>query len=140
MKKKIKITDSITDKKYDKIFCVLDTDKIETNTFDTLKNNLKMLKFSGPIFLCIQNKNFEDELLTLFECNSFSKLCTLLGIKNHTKEDLKAFITKKHFIHKFTSDNIKNYCSRYSEFSSMLIDNGINAKCVTATIFLKLHK
>ncbi len=67
----------------DKVYCVLDTDCIETTNFDTLFHNVKMLRSicSGNVFLLIQNKNFEDELSYVLECKN---LCEKFNLKHST--------------------------------------------------------
>ena len=70
----------------DKVYCVLDTDCIETTNFDTLFHNVKMLRSicSGNVFLLIQNKNFEDELSYVLECKN---LCEKFNLKHSTRKD-----------------------------------------------------
>lgn len=59
-----KLGPSILGEKYNKIVLVLDTDLIEKHHIEMFLNNLKKLKSLSKfkITVCLQDKNFEDEL------------------------------------------------------------------------------
>lgn len=104
----------------DKVYCVLDTDCIETTNFDTLFHNVKMLRSicSGNVFLLIQNKNFEDELSYVLECKN---LCEKFNLKHSTRKDLKKNLAQSVSYSRIISKkNLIRYCRRPEEFKDEL--------------------
>ena len=107
--------------KMDKVYCVLDTDCIEAINFDTLIQNIKLLKRICPrnIFLLIQNKNFEDELSYVLECKN---LCERFKLKHGTQSDLKRHLASKSIKYDriISRENLVRYCRRPEEFKDEL--------------------
>ena len=98
----------------------LDTDCIETTNFDTLLNNVKMLRSICPrnIFLLIQNKNFEDELLYVLDCKN---LCDKFNLKHSTQKDLKKHLAQSvSYSGIISKENLVHYCRRPEEFKDEL--------------------
>lgn len=106
--------------KMDKVYCVLDTDCIEATNFDTLIQNIKLLKRICPrnIFLLIQNKNFEDELLYVLDCKN---LCDKFNLKHSTQKDLKKHLAQSVSYGRIISKkNLVRYCRRPEDFKAEL--------------------
>ena len=120
MQEKLSGARDILKKIMDKVYCVLDTDCIEATNFDTLIQNIKLLKRICPrnIFLLIQNKNFEDELSYVLECKN---LCDRFKLKHSTKKDLKKYLAQSVSYSRIISkNNLVRYCQRPEEFKDEL--------------------
>ena len=120
MQEKLSDSNDLLKKIKDKVYCVLDTDCIETTNFDTLLHNVKMLRSICPrnIFLLIQNKNFEDELLYVLDCKN---LCDKFNLKHGTQKDLKKHLAQSVSYSRIISKkNLVRYCRRPEEFKEEL--------------------
>ena len=124
MQEKLKNTSNILTKKCDKIFAIVDTDCLEEENINKLIFNLKQLKLICPmrLYLLIQNKNFEDELKYILNCNN---LCEYFGLKHKTIKDLKVFLTQSvNYRSHISKDNIVKYCCRFESFKDKLKECG----------------
>lgn len=120
MQEKLSGASDILKKLMDRVYCVLDTDCIEATNFDTLIQNIKLLKRICPvnIFLLIQNKNFEDELSYVLECKN---LCERFKLKHSTQSDLKRHLAQSVSYSRIISkNNLERYCRRPKEFKDEL--------------------
>ena len=120
MQEKLLGSNDLLKKIMDKVYCVLDTDCIETTNFNTLLHNVKMLRSICPrnIFLLIQNKNFEDELSYVLECKN---LCERFKLKHSTQSDLKRHLAQSVSYSRIISkNNLIRYCRRSEEFKDEL--------------------
>ena len=123
MQEELKPISSILTKKVDEIFAIIDTDCIEDVQLKNIVNNIKTLKKIGKLFVLVQNKNFEDELMTIFEQSNIQNLCRFFKLKNHSKTDLKVYLCQKvKYSDKINKENIKKYCSCYGSFQQILIN------------------
>ena len=120
MQEKLPNAGELLKNKMGKVYCVLDTDCVETANFDTLIQNINLLKRICPknVFLLIQNKNFEDELLYLLGCKN---LCDKFNWKYITQKDLKRHLAQSVSYTGFISrKNLVRYCRRPEEFKAEL--------------------
>lgn len=120
MQEKLPDASELLKNKMGKVYCVLDTDCIETTNFDTLIQNIKLLKRICPvnIFLLIQNKNFGDELSYVLECKN---LCERFKLKHSTQSDLKRHLAQSVSYSRIISkNNLVRYCRRPEEFKDEL--------------------
>ena len=127
MQKKLSGSNDLLKKIMDKVYCVLDTDCIETTNFDTLLHNVKMLRSICPrnIFLLIQNKNFEDELSYVLECKN---LCERFKLKHSTQSDLKRHLAQSVSYSRIISKkNLIRYCRRPEDFKTELKNQNKNS-------------
>ena len=127
MQKILSSASELLKKKMDKVYCVLDTDCIEAINFDTLIQNINLLKRICPvnIFLLIQNKNFEDELLYVLVCKN---LCDKLNLKHSTQKDLKKHLAQSVSYSRIISkENLVRYCRRPEDFKTELKNQNKNS-------------
>lgn len=116
---------SILYKNAKKVFCILDTDQIAASSFSVLAHNIKMLKSicGGRVFLLIQNKNFEDELLYVLDCKN---LCTKFDLPHKTHKDLKKYLAQSVRYDQFiTKENLARYCQRPDTFKAELKNQNV---------------
>ena len=74
----------------------------------------------------IQNKNFEDELKYVLQCNNLGQY---FGLKNKTVTDVKRFLADKVNYEKcVTKATLPRYCSRSRNFQQELLANNVKLK------------
>jgi hypothetical protein len=93
MQNRLKDSSNILRSKKDKICCVLDTDLVQPANISNLIFNLKKLNVicKNNTFVLVQNKNFEDELKFLLNCNDLTKFFKL---PYNTVKDLKEYLAQ----------------------------------------------
>lgn len=112
MQQRLKVTSGLLTMIYDRVIGIIDTDIVNHCELENLVFNLKMLSevSKKPIYLLVQNKNFEDELCFMASVNS---LQMLLGLKCHTLKDIKKFLAQKVDYEKLSSRVVfDKYCTR----------------------------
>ena len=123
MQDKLSSSSDLLKKIMDKVYCVLNTDCVAATNFRTLAHNVKLLKSICPvnIFLLIQNKNFEDELSYVPECNN---LCDKFNLKHSSQKDLKRHLAQSVSYSKIVSkENLTRYCRRPDEKKIVLFES-----------------
>ncbi len=118
MHEKLTPRSDILTKRVDEIIAVIDIDCCDECHLNTFTLNIKELKKIGKVFVLVQNRNFEDELLKIFNFSTISNLCIFFNIKNRTRKDLKTFLSKSVvYKDKINKENIKMYGQCYSSFN-----------------------
>lgn len=133
MQKKLSAKNSILNTKYDEIFCIIDTDRVDTPNLQVLRDNLKQLQKIGKIVLLIQHQNFEDELLYMVNSRNIKTLCTMFNLSHGTVKDLKEFLNQKIRYQKYISkEMMRRYCARPEVFKRHLEEtrSTINTKII----------
>lgn len=125
MQQRIKSSSGLMTFHYEKVFCVIDTDILRSCELNNLKSNLEMLSeiSKKQIFLLVQNKNFEDELMFMAFVNN---LQMLLGLKYNCIKDIKTYLAQKVDYAKIKDKvDFNKYCTRWNSFTKVLDDNDI---------------
>lgn len=125
MQQKIKPSSGLMTFRYERVFCIIDTDVLTGCELDNLKSNLEMLSeiSKKQIFLLVQNKNFEDELTFMASVNN---LQTLLGLKHGSLKDIKNHLAQKVDYSKLRGKvDFNKYCTRWDRFKTVLDDENI---------------
>lgn len=120
MQDRLKNNDSLLMKKVDKIYCILDTDVINSDNISNLIFNLGKLKdiCSSSVLNLIQYKNFEGELRFILNCNDLSDLFKL---PYKSTKDLKTFLAQKIVYRNYINkENLLRYCTRSDNFKQEL--------------------
>ena len=120
MQNRLKMTNAILSTKFDRIYCIIDTDVLTSGNISNLIFNLKQLKSICPreIFLLIQCENFEEELKFLFNCTDLGKF---FNLKYQSVKDLKIYLTQKiDYKNHITKSNLIRYCTRPEKFVEAL--------------------
>lgn len=127
MQNRLKDSNNILRSKKDKIYCFLDADLVSPDNISNLIFNSKkiMTICKNNVFFLIQNKNFEDELKFLLDCND---LGNFFKLPHNTTKDLKTYLAQTVNYKKIISKkNLIRYCSRYKFFKELLTAQGQNS-------------
>lgn len=127
MQNRLKDSNNILRSKKDKIYCFLDADLVSPDNISNLIFNSKkiMTICKNNVFFLIQNKNFEDELKFLLDCND---LGNFFKLPHNTTKDLKTYLAQTVNYKKIISKkNLIRYCSRYNFFKELLTAQGQNS-------------
>ena len=119
MQDKMKNTNNILTRTFEKVCGIIDTDCMEIENLDKLIHNVDKLKYICPkIYILVQNKNFEGELRYILNHKNLNEY---FGLKNKTSRDLKVFLAQSvNYKNHISSDNIKIYCCRFESFIDKL--------------------
>ena len=128
MQQRMKSSSGLLTMRYDRVFCIIDTDVLNTKVIDNLIHNLELLVdiSAKPIFILVQNKNFEHELCYMASVKySLKNLEKLLGLKRGGLADIKRFLAQKADYAKL-KDKVQFclYCTRGEFFREEVIKAG----------------
>lgn len=131
MQESMKSSNYILTKRYDKIFCIIDTNCADKSNCEKLSSNVRLLKSIGKVFVLVQHENFEDELQYMVN----EPLGRFFGLRHHSTADVKkhlaqsvdysSFITKGHLLRYGTrsGDFVKRFgSSGYKLGQNQLVD------------------
>ncbi len=123
MQNELSNSDNIMMKKYDLIFCVIDSDCIQRDNLNKFCNNIKKLKTIGKVIVFVQDKNFEQELCRMLQVVDLKKFFKYRG---HIKEYLAKEVEYSKIINK---EKLKTYCTSPENFINWYtIGNGFVVK------------